>query len=213
VSAPDFVRSPDSNFDALKDYSFTANYLDIDGLRMHYVDEGPKDAPVILMMHGMPTWSYLYRHIIPSMLAAGYRCIAPDHIGFGKSDKVTDPQWYNIARHIANTKRLIEELDLTNITIMVQDWGGPTGLAQVANMPERFNRLCIMNTWLHHTGYEYSPEHSSMDPTELAGWHSFATTIPDKPFSWGTLMAIATDRVSSPADSIVRSTATENADI
>lgn len=201
MSTPDFVRSPDSNFDALKDYPFAANYLDIDGLRMHYVDEGPKDAPVILMMHGMPTWSYLYRNIIPAMLAAGYRCIAPDHIGFGKSDKVTDPQWYNIARHIANTKRLIEALDLTNITVMVQDWGGPTGLAQVATMPERFTRLCIMNSWLHHKEYEYSPGIRQWIEQNSPGG-LFVTTIP-APFSWGGLMAMATDRIS-PQDSIFK---------
>ena len=201
MSTPDFVRSPDSSFDGLKDYSFAANYLDIDGLRMHYVDEGPKDAPVILMMHGMPTWSYLYRNIIPSMVAAGYRCVAPDHIGFGKSDKVTDPQWYNIACHIANTKRLIEELDLTNITVMVQDWGGPTGLAQVASMPERFTRLCIMNTWLHHAEYEYSPGIRQWIEQNSPGG-LFVTTIP-APFSWGGLMAMATDRIS-PQDSIFK---------
>ena len=146
MSTPEFVRSPDSSFADLVDYPFAPNYLDIDGLRMHYIDEGPRDAPVVLMMHGMPSWSYLYRYIIPVMLEAGYRCVAPDHIGFGKSDKVVDPAWYNIARHTANTAALIQHLDLNNVTIMVQDWGGPTGLAQVANMPERFSRVCIMNT-------------------------------------------------------------------
>ena len=156
MTTPEFLRSPDSNFEGLADFPYTPHYLDIDGLRMHYIDEGPRDAPVILMIHGMPTWSYLYRHIIPSMVAAGYRCVAPDHIGFGKSDKVTDPEWYTTARHTANIAALVTAIDLTDITVMVQDWGGPTGLAQVAHMPERFSRLCIMNTWLHHFEYEYS---------------------------------------------------------
>ena len=127
MTTPEFLRTPDENFEGLADFPYQPHYLDIDGLRMHYIDEGPADGPVVLMMHGMPTWSYLYRNMIKLMVAKGYRCIAPDHIGFGRSDKVTDPAWYNIARHISNTKRLIESLDLRNIMIMVQDWGGPTG--------------------------------------------------------------------------------------
>ena len=201
MSTPPFIRTPDSNFENLADYPYAPNYLDIDGLRMHYIDEGPRDAPVILMMHGMPTWSYLYRNIIPSMLAAGYRCVAPDHIGFGKSDKVTDPAWYNIAQHVANTEKLIQHLDLTNITAMVQDWGGPTGLAQVASMPERFVRLCIMNTWLHHADFEYSPGVRQWIEQNSPGG-LFVTTIP-APFSWGGLMAMATDRIT-PQDSIFK---------
>ena len=199
MSTPEFVRSPDSSFADLADYPFAPNYYDIDGLRMHYIDEGPRDAPVILMMHGMPSWSFLYRHIIPIMLDAGYRCVAPDHIGFGKSDKVVDPAWYNIARHTANTEALIKHLDLTDVTIMVQDWGGPTGLAQVAHMPERFNRVCIMNTWLHHTGFEYSPETRQWIEQNSPGG-IFRDNVPDK-FLWGTLMSVATDRISA-ADSL-----------
>jgi haloalkane dehalogenase len=201
MSTPPFIRTPDSNFENLADYPYAPNYFDIEGLRMHYIDEGPRDAPVILMMHGMPTWSYLYRNIIPSMLAAGYRCVAPDHIGFGKSDKVIDPAWYNIAQHVANTKKLIQHLDLTNVTAMVQDWGGPTGLAQVASMPERFVRLCIMNTWLHHADFEYSPGVRQWIEQNSPGG-LFVTTIPS-PFSWGGLMAMATDRIT-PQDSIFK---------
>ena len=105
---PPFVRTPDANFDALVDFAFEPRYLDIDGLRMHYVDEGPPGGPVALMVHGMPTWSYLYRKVIVAMRDAGYRCIAPDHIGFGRSDKVTDPSWYDIARHTANLTALVQ---------------------------------------------------------------------------------------------------------
>jgi haloalkane dehalogenase len=123
---------------------------------MRYVDEGPRDAPVMLLLHGMPTWSYLYRTMIPRFADAGYRCVAPDHLGFGRSDKPTDPAWYSIARHTEVLASLVAMLDLPDVTLVCQDWGGPIGLAQPATTPQRFARLVIMNTWLHHPGYEYS---------------------------------------------------------
>ena len=195
------LRTPDANFDGLADFPFEPRYLDIDGLRMHYVDEGAPDAPVALLVHGMPTWSYLYRYMIPPLVAAGYRCIAPDHIGFGRSDKVTDPAWYDIARHVANLSTLVTALDLQRITLFVQDWGGPTGLAQYASMPERFERLVIMNTWLHHEGYEYSPGALNWIQQNKPGG-LFRDNVPAR-FGWGTLMAIATQRVS-PQDSLFK---------
>lgn len=152
----EFSRTPDSNFDSLIDYDFEPHYHQWADLRMHYLDEGPRDGPVVLMVHGMPTWSYLYRDFIAPLVAAGYRCIAPDHLGFGKSDKPTDPHWYSIARHTEVLTSLIVELDLQDITLVCQDWGGPLGLAQAMTMPDRFSRLVIMNTWLHHPDYEYS---------------------------------------------------------
>ncbi len=152
----EFVRTAENNFDNLADFPYPPNYHTWQDLRVHYIDEGPKDAPVMLLMHGMPTWSFLYRHMIPGLVAAGYRCIAPDHLGFGRSDKPTDIHWYTIARHTEVLTSLIVELDLTRITLVCQDWGGPTGLAQAAMMPERFDHLVIMNTWLHHPEYEYS---------------------------------------------------------
>lgn len=192
---PFVIRTPDASFDGLVGFSYEPSYVDLDGLRMHYVDEGPKNGPVALMVHGMPTWSYLYRSIIPAMVAGGYRCIAPDHIGFGRSDKVTDPDWYDIAHHTRNLTRLIEMLDLRDITIFVQDWGGPTGLAQVATMPERFSRLVIMNTWLHHDGYEYSPGILNwIRQNEPGGL--FRDNVPAR-FGWGSLMAVGTRRVSA----------------
>lgn len=191
----DHVRTPDENFTNLADFSWEPHYLDIDGLRMHYVDEGPRNAPVALMVHGMPTWSYLYRSMIPVLLDAGFRCIAPDHIGFGKSDKVTNPDWYDIATHTSNLTRLVTSLDLTRITLFVQDWGGPTGLAQYATMPDRFDRLVIMNTWLHHDQYEYSPGIRNWIQQNLPGG-LFRDNIPQK-FGWGTLMAMATDRTTA----------------
>ena len=149
----------------------------------------------------MPTWSYLYRSMIPPLLAAGYRCVAPDHIGFGRSDKVTDPAWYNIATHTANLAALVTALDLHDITLFVQDWGGPTGLAQYATMPNRFSRLVIMNTWLHHAGYEYSPGIRQWITQNSAGG-IFRDNVPAR-FNWGTLMAMTTQRVT-PQDSLFR---------
>lgn len=196
---PAFVRTPESNFEGLTDFAFEPRYLDLDGLRMHYVDEGPTDAPVALMLHGMPTWSYLYRKVIPVMASAGYRCIAPDHIGFGRSDKLTDPSWYDIARHTANLSRLVQALDLRDITVFVQDWGGPTGLGVAVDMPERFSRLVIMNTWLHHDGYEYTPAiRNWIAQNEPGGL--FRDNVPGR-FGWGTLMVVGTRR-ATPQDAI-----------
>jgi len=194
-----FLRTPDEQFANLADFPYAPHYLDVDGLRMHYVDEGPADAPVALLLHGMPTWSYLYRSMIPALTAAGYRCVAPDHIGFGRSDKVTEPGWYDIARHTGNMTRLIEALDLRNVTIFVQDWGGPIGLAQVATMPERFARLVIMNTWLHHAEYEYSAGIRNWIAQNQSGG-VFRDHVPEH-FGWGTLMTVATRR-AAPQDAL-----------
>ena len=191
---PPFIRTPDENFAGLADFSFEPHYADIEGLRMHYIDEGPHDGPVALLLHGMPTWSYLYRFVIPVLRDAGFRCIAPDHIGFGRSDKVTDPGWYDIARHSENLARLIDSLDLRDITLFVQDWGGPIGLAQVGRTPERFARLVIMNTWLHHDAYEYTPAiRNWISQNEPGGL--FRDNIPGR-FGWGTLMVVGTQRAT-----------------
>ncbi len=152
----EIFRTPEERFSLWKDYPFAPHYLEWEGLRMHYVDEGADDRPVMLLLHGMPTSSYLYRRMIPPLVEAGYRCVAPDHIGFGKSDKVLDDDWYSIARHSDACEHLIRELDLRNVTLVGQDWGGPIGLRQAVDMPERFERLVIMNTWLHGPEHEYT---------------------------------------------------------
>ena len=152
----DFVRTPEENFLDLADFVHEPHYHEWQDLRVHYVDEGPRDGPVMLLLHGMPTWAYLYRDMIPPLVAAGYRCIAPDHAGFGRSDKPTDIHWYTIARHTEILTSLITALDLQEVTVVCQDWGGPIGLAQAATMPDRFEHLVIMNTWLDHPGYEYT---------------------------------------------------------
>jgi haloalkane dehalogenase len=163
----EFVRSDDTHFDALADWPYEPHYHQWKDLRVHYVDEGPADGPVMLLLHGMPTWAYLYRTMIPQLVDAGYRCIAPDHLGFGRSDKPTDADWFSIARHTEVLTSLITALDLRDVTLVCQDWGGPIGLAQAATMPERFSRLIIMNTWLHHPGYEYTEGITRW----IAGWH------------------------------------------
>ena len=196
-STPAFVRTPDANFEQLDDFPFEPHYLDVDGLRLHYVDEGPADAPVALMVHGMPTWSYLYRHIIREMCDAGYRCIAPDHIGFGRSDKVTEASWYGIAQHTANLAALVTALDLRDVTMFVQDWGGPIGLAQAVAMPDRFSRLVIMNTWLHHEAFEYTPAIRNWIAQNLPGG-LFHDNVPSR-FGWGTLLLVGTRR-AGPQD-------------
>jgi haloalkane dehalogenase len=167
MTTPPFVRTPEARFRDLAGYAFAPLYLDWRGLRVHYLDEGPRGAPVMLLLHGEPSWSYLYRRIIPRLVASGYRCVAPDLVGFGKSDKVTDDAWYVIERHCELLRFAIEALDLRRITLVCQDWGGPIGLRQAVDMPERFARLVIANTWLHHAGYEYS--------SGIRGWRAAAT--------------------------------------
>ena len=152
----DAHRTPEARFAELEDFPFEPHYIEIDGLRMHYVDEGPGDAGTFLLLHGEPTWSYLYRDWIQALTAAGYRAIAPDMIGFGKSDKVIDLEWYTVDRHVFMLKEFVKRLDLENITVVVQDWGGPTGLITAVDLPDRFARLIILNTWLHNDGIDYT---------------------------------------------------------
>jgi haloalkane dehalogenase len=136
-------RTPDARFANLPDFPFEPHYLDQDGLRMHYLDEG-EGAPVLLL-HGEPTWSFLYRKLIPP-LARVARCVAPDYFGFGRSDKPTSLDWYSYDRHTESVARLLRELDLRDVTLVVQDWGGPVGFRVAVENPERIARLVVMNT-------------------------------------------------------------------
>jgi haloalkane dehalogenase len=136
-------RTPENRFDRLPGFDFQPNYLDQDGLRMHYLDEGAGDP--VLLLHGEPTWSFLYRKLIPP-LAAVARCIAPDYFGFGRSDKPTERSWYSYERHVASITRLVQELDLRGITLVVQDWGGPVGFRFAVENPERVAKIVVMNT-------------------------------------------------------------------
>src|SRR5262245_12530494 len=138
-----FFRTPDERFDGLTGFPFEPRYLEQDGLRMHYVDEGAGDP--VLCLHGEPTWSYLYRRMIPT-LASTARVVAPDYFGFGRSDKPTDRGWYTFDRHCGSIAALVEALDLSRMTVVVQDWGGPIGMRLAAEQPERVDRLVILNT-------------------------------------------------------------------
>ena len=136
-------RTPDERFEGLRGWDFGPNYLDQDGLRLHYVDEGAGDP--VLLLHGEPTWSYLYRRLIPPLAAVG-RVVAPDYFGFGRSDKPTEPDWYSYDAHYSAIERLVRVLDLDRLTVVVQDWGGPIGLRLAVEHPERVDRLVILNT-------------------------------------------------------------------
>ena len=145
----EFVRTPDEQFQNLPDFPYKPNYMEVDGLRMHYIGEGPKDGEAVLLLHGQPDWSYLYRKMIPIITAAGYRVIAPDMIGMGRSDKPTDIHTHTIYAHAGWWLKLIQALDLKDITLFGQDWGGFTSLLTVANHPEYFQRVMISNAALN----------------------------------------------------------------
>jgi len=140
----DAFRTPDERFENLPGYDFEPNYADVNGLRMHYVDEGA-GAPVVCF-HGEPTWAFLYRKMVPPLVAAGHRVVCPDYAGFGRSDKPTDQGWYTYDRHLEQVGGTLEQLDLREATVVVQDWGGPIGLRLAVEHPERVERLLIMNT-------------------------------------------------------------------
>ncbi len=143
------LRTPEARFVDLPGYAFAPNYLEHAGLRVHYLDEGPRDAAVAaLCLHGNPAWSYLYRKMIPVFSGAGLRVVAPDLIGFGRSDKPADEASHTWELHRGMLRALIERLDLTNILLVVQDWGGLFGLTLPPAMPDRFTRLLVMNTTL-----------------------------------------------------------------
>jgi haloalkane dehalogenase/tRNA(adenine34) deaminase len=149
----EFLRTPEDRFDDLPDYAFKPNFIEglngYDGLRGHYLDEGDKNSEeVFLCLHGEPTWSYLYRKMIPVFAKAGARVIAPDLLGFGKSDKPVSEDIYTFEFHRNYLLKLIEKLDLKNITLVCQDWGGLLGLTLPQEMSDRFKRLIIMNTGL-----------------------------------------------------------------
>lgn len=186
-------RTPDENFDGLSGYTFEPHYVDLEGdlegLRMHYVDEGEGDP--ILLLHGEPTWAYLYRKMIPS-LAEGARVIAPDLVGFGRSDKLVDRDWYSYRRHVDSVEQLVTQLGLGSITLVVQDWGGPIGLRVACTHPDRFTHLVILNTGLFRPGPNWPSE-------GFMNWRNFAERNPDLPI--GFVMQGATTR-SLPEDVI-----------
>ena len=189
------LRTPDAAFAGIDDFPFAPHYLDItdpgDGtkLRVHYVDEGPRDAPVVLMMHGEPSWCYLYRKMIGPVVAAGFRVVAPDLIGFGKSDKPSKKGDYSYARHVGWMRQWIEALDLTNMTLACQDWGSLIGLRLVSEMPDRFAAVALSNGGLPEGG---------PPPRAFAIWRAFSKWSPLFPI--GRIVNAGAKRALSPAE-------------
>jgi haloalkane dehalogenase len=179
-------RTPDERFEDLPGYAFEPHYLEQDGLRMHYVDEGAGEP--VLLLHGEPTWAFLYRTMIP-VLAASARALAPDYFGFGRSDKPTRIEDYSYDFHYASIERLADELDLRDATVVVQDWGGPIGLRVAVENEDRFARLVILNTGIFRPGPRWP------NPGFLA-WREFAEKNPDLPI--GSIIQGATTTELTP---------------
>lgn len=164
------LRTPEERFANIPDFPYTPHYLELDGLRVAYIDEGPRDAAPVLLMHGEPTWSYLYRKMIPGLVAAGHRVIAPDLIGFGRSDKPSRKSDYSYANHVAWMAAWMERMDLQNATLFCQDWGSLIGLRLVTHSPERFARVVLANGGL--------PTGVGAVPRAFKLWRAFARFSP-----------------------------------
>jgi len=194
---PGILRTPQACFDALPGYAFAPHYVEVEDsrlgpLRMHYVDEGKRDAPIVLMLHGNPTWSYLYRKMIGPVVAAGYRVVAPDMIGFGKSDKPASRADYGFDRFTAWMRAFVEALDLRGVTLVCQDWGGPIGLRVVSECPDRFAAILATNTLLQNC--DPPPQGVPNWPGEqIAAWVETCRTSEDLPLDLLVGRACATD--------------------
>jgi len=194
------LRTPDERFADLPGYPFAPHYVDVSDqdaahpggtLRVHYLDEGPADGAVVLCMHGEPSWSYLYRKMIPLLVDAGHRVIAPDLVGFGKSDKPSRKSDYTYARHVAWMREaIVDHLDLRDATFFGQDWGGLIGLRLVAEQPDRFDRVIVGNTGL--------PTGEGRPSDAFMAWQRFSQTTPV--FDIGGLINMATVTELSPAE-------------
>jgi haloalkane dehalogenase len=210
-----FVRTPDERFRALPDFPFEPHYVEIDGLRQHYLDEGPRDAAPILLLHGEPSWSYLYRKMIPPLVAAGHRVIAPDMLGMGRSDKWTLPADYSYDGHVGWMREFVAALDLRRITFFGQDWGGLIGLRVVLREADRFDRIVAANTAFPvlPAGGEIPVPESKIDPTMRSefdfrevpegtpiflAWVRYALQVPD--FLASSVIDRATHRQLSPGE-------------
>lgn len=189
------LRTPDACFAGLDAYPFAPNYLtinDTDGgtLRMHHIDEGPRQAAPVLCLHGEPSWSYLYRKMIPIFTDNGHRVVAPDLIGFGKSDKPTERRDYTYQRHVDWLSDWLTQVDLTGITLVCQDWGGLLGLRLVADFPQRFARIVVANTAL--------PTGDQPLGKAFEGWREYSQSVPD--FNAGRIVYGGTSKKISEAD-------------
>jgi haloalkane dehalogenase len=178
----DVFRTPDDRFEGLPGYGFEPHYVDVDGLRMNYVDEGGSGGTVVCF-HGEPTWSYLYRKMIPPLVEAGHRVVCPEYAGFGRSDKPTERGWYTYDRHTELVSRLLAGLDLRDATVVVHDWGGPIGLRWAVENAERVARLVILNTGLF----------TGRVSKGFMAWRDFAERNPDLPVGFIIQSATGTD--------------------
>ena len=164
------LRTPDERFAGLPDYDFAPHYVDVDGRRMHYVDEGPRDGEAVLLLHGEPSWSYRYRHMIPPLVAAGMRTVAHDLIGFGRSDKPAARSAYTYAGHVDWMREFLERLNLDGLTLVCQDWGSLIGLRVAAENEHRFARIVLANGGL--------PTGDQEMPRAFRIWRAFARYSP-----------------------------------
>jgi haloalkane dehalogenase len=169
----DVFRTPDERFAGLPGYDFEPNYAEVDGLRLHYVDEGNTGTPIVCF-HGEPTWSYLYRKMLPPLVEGGHRVICPDLPGFGRSDKPTDRDWYSYDRHFDAVNGLLSTLDLSDATVVVQDWGGPIGLRWAVENSDRVRALAILNTGVF----------TGRVSKGFMAWLNFAEKNPDLPIGF-----------------------------
>lgn len=198
MSIQQVLRTPEERFHNLQDYPFTPHYIHVsrhdgttDFLRMHYIDEGPIHAPPILLLHGEPSWSYLYRTMIPTLVRAGHRVLAPDLIGFGKSDKPASQSDYSYQRHVDWVTDFVLHMKLTHITLFVQDWGGLIGLRIVASHPHLFRAVVAGNTFL--------PTGDGKPNDAFLAWQKYATT--GKFLNIGKIMRAST--VTGISDAVV----------
>ena len=187
------LRTPDARFEGLDGYAFAPHYTEINGdgqaLRIHHIEQGPKDAAPVLLMHGEPSWCYLYRHVVPALAANGHRAVAPDLVGFGRSDKPSEQSDYTYERHVKWMSDWLVANDLKNITLFCQDWGGLIGLRLVTAFPERFARVVVANTGL--------PVGGGITPA-FEAWLNFSQSVPVLPV--GQILQGGTKRTLSAAE-------------
>jgi haloalkane dehalogenase len=165
----DVFRTPDERFESLPGYPYEPHYVEVDGLRLHHVDEG--SGSTVLCFHGEPSWSYLYRHMLDRLVETGHRVVCPDLVGFGRSDKPTDQGWYTYEIHCDMVTRHLDQLDLDGVTVVVQDWGGPIGLRWAVENADRVARLVILNTGLF----------TGRVSKGFMAWREFVERTPDLP--------------------------------
>jgi len=167
----EILRTPDERFASLPDWPFAPHYVEVEGIRIHYVDEGPRDGATVLCLHGEPSWSYLYRKMIPTLVGAGLRVVAPDLVGFGRSDKPASQHDYSYELHVDWMAALVGTLELEGVTLFCQDWGGLIGLRLVAGDAERYARICAANTFL--------PVGEPPMPEAFFAWQKYSQSAPD----------------------------------